>query len=271
MHYQAAIQKQPNYLEATIKLGTQFLRMKRSASAAEQFNRAIEINDEIVDAYIGLAIAQHCSGEADEGSSTISLASAIQQNSTLLFSETATIRLQIALDDSMDGGQAPETILLEDVVDAHKKQLTAKPASPDVHYRFGMLMMATNDLPQALKSFETALSLNPTHYRARSKMAICLHEVGKVDQAAKLLFDSTTPDLSTIQLHYSTAILYCDRAKFAAALSSMAKQMQKDLPTAETIVSVEVVLENLGLVDRAVTTWERLTETAHSAISERYI
>ena len=272
MHYNAAIQKQPNYLEATIKLGTQFLRMKRSAMAAEQFNRAIEINDEIVDAYIGLAIAQHCSGEVDEASSTISLASAIQQNSTLLFSETATLRLQIALDDTAENEeQISETILMEDVVLAHQKQVAAKPASPDVHYRFGMLMMATNNLSHAIKSFRMTLSLNPTHYRARSKMAICTHEMGKVDKAAKVLFDSTAPDISTLKLHYDTAILYCDREKFASALSNMARQMDKDLPTAESIVSVEVVLENLGLVDRAATTWERLTETAHAAISERYI
>jgi len=35
-------------------------------------------------------------------------------------------------------------------------------------------------------------------------------------------------------------------------------------------MNVEIVLENLGLVDRAIATWDRLTETAKTAISARY-
>jgi tetratricopeptide (TPR) repeat protein len=101
-NYENAIRMQPNYLEATIKLGTHYLRSQRPALAAEQFNRAVEINDDIVDAYIGLATAQLLGDEVDNAHSTLSLAAAIQQNSTLLFSETATLHLQTALQDESE-------------------------------------------------------------------------------------------------------------------------------------------------------------------------
>ena len=270
--YQAALQKQPNYLEATIKLGTYFLKLGHAASAAEQFNRAIEINDEIVDAYVGLAIAQDLANDKDGALSTLSLSSAIQQNSTLLFTETATLRLQIAIMENIENRpDAPATILIEDVIAAHNRQVQARPTSADAHYRFGMLMMAADNMQQAIESFKVVLSLNPTHYRSKSKMAICLHELGKSDKALNQLNDSTLPDMGTLALHYSTAILYCDKDKFSSALASMARQMKKKTTTAETIVNVEVVLENLGLVDRAATFWERMTETTNAAISERYI
>ncbi len=60
--YQQAISLCPDFLEATIKLGTQYLQLNEHRLAAQQFNKAVEINDSIVDAYIGLAIAQNSAG-----------------------------------------------------------------------------------------------------------------------------------------------------------------------------------------------------------------
>ena len=77
-------------------------------------------------------------------------------------------------------------------------------------------------------------------------------------------------DNNTLMLHYQTAILYCDKQKFAKALVTLNKAMQENFTEPDTVVNVQVVLENLGLVDRAITTWDRLTETAHHAISARY-
>ncbi|MCK5001058.1 MAG: tetratricopeptide repeat protein, partial [Anaerohalosphaera sp.] len=188
-YYQLAIQKQPSYLEATIKLGTHFLRMNQRAMAAEQFNRAIEINDEIVDAYIGLSMAQHNMGAKDEALSTLSLASAILQNSTLLFTEVATIKLQITIEEMHENEniEALPTVLMEDVVKAYANQAQLNPGSADTHYRLAMLMMSTNNMDSAVECLKTTIELNPTHHRAITKIAICLHETAKSDQAVNYL------------------------------------------------------------------------------------
>ena len=65
--YQQALRICPDFLEATIKLGTCFLKMHADQLAAQQFNRAIEINDKIVDAYTGLAAAQRLAGRSAGG------------------------------------------------------------------------------------------------------------------------------------------------------------------------------------------------------------
>ena len=57
-YYEYALNICPDFLEATIKLGTQYLQLGNESLAAMQFNKAVEINDKIVDAYIGLSIAQ---------------------------------------------------------------------------------------------------------------------------------------------------------------------------------------------------------------------
>jgi len=271
-HYENAIRNQPNYLEATIKLGTHYLRFQRPSLAAEQFNRAVEINDEIVDAYIGLAIAQHFAGETEESYRTLSLASAIQQNSTLLFSETATLHLQVTINEESDSQQPkePSTVLIEDVIKAHQTQMTNTPKSADIHYKYGILMMVAGDIKRAIQSFENALDINPTHHRSRSKLALCLYETGHNKLAISKLTETDTLKPSTLELHYRTAILYCDRHKFAEALCNLDNMMKDNFTEPDAVVNVKVVLENLGLVDRAISTWDTLTETAHNAISARY-
>jgi tetratricopeptide (TPR) repeat protein len=273
VHYEKALRLQPNYLEATIKLGTHYLRMQRITLAAEQFNRAVEINDEIVDAYIGLTISQTLGGQIEEAYGTLSLASAIQQNSTLLFSETATLNYHATLAEETHEKVIPgsSAAMIADVIRAHQSQIQQSPANGDIHYKYGILMMVANNMPEAMNSFENTLRVNPTHYRALSKLAICQFESGRKDIAAEtLLKRSHELDNNTLVLHYQTAILYCDKQKFAKALVTLEKSMQENFTEPNTIVNVQVVLENLGLVDRAITTWDRLTETAHHAISARY-
>ncbi|MHC5060178.1 MAG: tetratricopeptide repeat protein [Planctomycetota bacterium] len=272
-HYENALRCQPNYLEATIKLGTHYLRCGRVSLAAEQFNRAVEINDEIVDTYIGLAISQYHANQNEESYRTLSLASAIQQNSTLLFSETATLHLQAtmkSLSNESDSGETPK-VQIEDVIKAHKAQMANTPTSADIHYKYGILMMIDGNAGAAIESFENALDINPTHHRSRSKLAICLYETGHDKLAIKKLTEPDVLKPGMLRLHYQTAILYCDRCRFARALCNLENTMKNNFTQPDALVNIEVVLENLGLVDRAISTWERLKETAHNAISARYI
>ena len=77
-------------------------------------------------------------------------------------------------------------------------------------------------------------------------------------------------DLAALELHYKTAILYCDKSRFTQALANLEGVMKNNYAEPDAALNIEVVLENLGLIDRAVATWDRLTETAHNAISARY-
>ena len=272
VNFEKAIQLQPNYLEATIKLGTHFLRSNCPSKAAAQFNRAIEINDEIVDSYVGLAISQFKSGQRQEAYGTLSLATAIQQNSNLLFSETATLHLQAAIrhsqGDTLDKGADSPSI--NDVISAHRAQMQKSPRSSDIHYKYGMLMMVIGNFKAAIESFENAIEINPTHYRVLSKLALCLFESEEKDLAIKKLVDIEPMDIETVTLHYQTAILFCDKEKFASALHQLQHTMKDNFNETDTTVNIEVVLENLGLVDRAIATWDRLTETARTAISAKF-
>lgn len=266
--YQQAIRLCPDFLEASIKLGTLYLQMDAKQIAAQQFNKAVEINDKIVDAYIGLATSQKLAANVSEALATLSLAAAIQPNSSLLFAQTASLLFQAVL--------APESSLrqtyhsapvIEAVIRAHRQQIARRPRNPDLHYRLGLLMMSVEALSAAADHFQAALEINPTYTRAKSKLAVCLLETGNKQAAVDHLTGPRHLDKDTLNLHYKTALLYCDKLKFASSLLNLDRYMEQNFASTETAVNVSVVLQNLGVLDRVAAMWDNLSDLANEVVT----
>jgi tetratricopeptide (TPR) repeat protein len=269
--YEEAVRICPDFLEATIKLGTQYLQMQEGQLAAQQFNRAVEINDQIVDAYIGLAIAQKLAGEVSDALLTLSLAAAIQPNSSLLLAETATLQFMVSF-----GGNFPfhntenSPKLIKAVIGAHRSQITRRPQNPDLHYRLGVLMMSVGKMGEAIEAFQSTLEINPTYTRARSKLMVCLFETGHKEPALEQMTGPECLDKGTLELHYKIALLYCDRVKFASSLMNLDRLLENNFTRADSAVNISVVLQNLGLLDRVTAMWENLSDTANQATDMSY-
>jgi tetratricopeptide (TPR) repeat protein len=270
--YEAVVRMCPNLLEATIKLGTQYLQVDQDELAAEQFNRAVEINDEIVEAYIGLASSQKSAGSASEALGTLSLAAAIQPNSSLLLAETASLRFKAGLGENFAsrGGKNDAAALSQAVIVAHCQQVAKRPQNSDLRYRLGVLMLNVGRIQDAIRSFEAALEINPIYTRARTKLAICLFESDRKREALDCLGRRESIDKDTLDLHYRTALLYCDRLKFASSLLNLEHHLEKNFAHSDATVNISVILQNLGLLDRAGATWDSLTEIANQAIEADY-
>jgi tetratricopeptide (TPR) repeat protein len=267
--YQDLLRQKPDFLEATIKLGTLYLQTNQQDLAAQQLNRAVEINDQIVDAYIGLATAQNLAGLTSDAFTTLSLAAAIQPNSSLLFVETATLQFRAGIAEAMNAANAPEEPeeLIKAVIQTHHGQIARRPLNPDLHYRFGLLMMGVGEMGQAIEAFGRALEINPTFGRARSKMAVCRFETGSREAAMEMLTAPGCLDSQMLELHYQTALLYCDKIKFASSLLNLERQMHQNFASSgDTAVNISLVLQNLGLLDRAEIMWDNLSDTAREAI-----
>jgi len=260
--YQRAIKIRPDFLEATIKLGTSYLQTQQDKLAAMEYNNAFEINDRIVDAYIGLAIAQKTAGKVSEAMSTLSLAAAIAPNSSTLFTETAKLQFKmniepiIGADNDVQGPDITESVIL-----AHKQHIMERPNDSDLYYRFGILMMGVERTNEAIKSFQKALVLNPMHRRARCKLCICLYESGEEQEALNNLPQEKCLDKDSLDLHYKTALLYCDKIKFASSLINLEKAIENNYTNCDVAVNISVILQNLGLLNRATAMWDNLLDT----------
>ena len=264
--YESAVELSPDCLEASIKLGTAYLQNSEYDSAARQFNKALEINNQIVDAYIGLSFAYKAAQSDSEASDTLSLAAAIEPNSSLLFTQTAVLHLKNSLSDGTDLELQDNDHLVENLISAMNQQLQLYPNNPDLHYRLGIFMMYAKRLDVAVDAFATALNINPTFYRARNKLAICLVEADKNQQALEVLAGPDCLDKGTLDLHYKTSLLFCDKFKFACSLLNLENLMQDNFADSNAASNISIVLQNLGLIDKATFLWENLDETIRQAI-----
>ena len=260
--YEEAISICPDYLEVNIKLGTQYLRAGQQQLAARQFNKAAEINDQIVDAYIGLAKARKLSGNNTDAVGTLSLAAAVNTNTPLLIAETA--KLQFAA-KNMEAGFIDHSgncsaNLFESVLIAHKEQTAQQPRNPEMHYRMGILLISVGRLNDAVLSFQQALKINPTYYSASAKLSLAFFETGLNHLAFEQLTASDSLDKNTVELHYRTALLYCDRIRFASSLIDLERHMEDNFAYTNSTVNVSIVLQNLGLLDRASVMWDNLSD-----------
>jgi len=265
--YTKLISIRPDCLEATVKLGTQFLNIHDESSAASQFNRAVEINDCIAEAYIGLAAAKKLLGDTSGAVATLSLGSAIEANSAFLLAQTAIQQFKRGFEDPinpLDLRRASH--LIKPVIAAHRQQIASQPQNPNLHYRLGLLLMSLPSFPEAIEAFRSALEINPTYFRARTKLAICLLEAGDQKSALEQLTAANVLDSDTIKLHYKFALLYCDALRFASSLINLQQYMQDNFTGTLHIPNVAVILENLGLLDRAAAMWDNLSETAEHAV-----
>ncbi len=264
--YQHALRICPDFLEATIKLGTQYLRMDAEHLAAEQFNRAFEINEKIVDAYMGIATAQKLSGFFSEALSTLSLAAAIQPNSSLLFAETSKLLFKIACSDSIFASEFNESNdFIEPVITSHQQQIARQPQNSDLYYRLGILMMSVGHIMKAIEYLNITLKINPTYDRAKSKLAICLFEADDKYSSFDLVNAPDYLDKNTLSLYYETALLYCNKVKFASSLINLDRFLEDNFADSGTTINISIVLQNLGLIDRVAAMWNNLMETTEYA------
>ncbi len=266
--YEQAIRICPDFLEATIKLGTQYLQLNQDHLAAELFNKAVEINDKIVDAYIGLAISQQLAGNTTEALTTLSLAAAISPNSSLLFSEMAALHFKQGIkNENLFVSDVGSMTLTKSIIAAHQKQISLHPQNPDLYYRLGILMMGIGDEGKAIDSFMSALGINPLYTRARSKLVVCLYQTGRKSDAQKYLSDYNHLDSDTLSLHYQTALLYCDKLKFASSLFNLERYMENNYSCPDASMNISIVLQNIGLLDRADFMLDNLSDMANHANS----
>ena len=268
--YEQAIELRPDFLEATIKLGTELVQAGNAVAAAIQFNKAFEINEQIIDAYIGLAAAQNKAGSRTDAMETLALACAIVPNSTLLFTQTAVLQMQAQLDSRKLFFPDDFSNLMTEIIKAHQEQIAQQSNNPELLYRLGILMCAAGNLEQAPKLFRNTVELNQLFSRARNKLVLCLFESDSKDEAFDNLICENCLDKQSLDLHYKTALLYCDKIKFASSVINYENQLQSSITGCDDIsFNISVVLQNLGLLDRTILMWENLSDTAKQAIKSK--
>lgn len=127
--------------------------------------------------------------------------------------------------------------------------------------------MSSGRYEEAVGYFQKAIEINSTHYRANIKMAMCCFELGRTQEALQIITTQTPVDQNLMQLHYRTSILFCDQKQFARAMRHLKAVMQQE-DASDIYQNIELVLENLGLIDRTLSTWKQLSEMIENILPQ---
>lgn len=128
-------------------------------------------------------------------------------------------------------------------------------------------MVSEKNLPVAISAFQNTLALNPIHYRARHKLALCLYESHRKENALDVLSQSHLDSNADFKKYYDVALLFANKTKFAKAVRTFQSlQATQSFESTQVQENLEILLENLGLIDRTDTSWERINRTSKSLI-----
>ncbi|MGD2108280.1 MAG: tetratricopeptide repeat protein [Phycisphaerae bacterium] len=277
--YTQAATLNPDYLEATIKIGTARLRGGEFVKAAESFTKAIELNDRIVHAYVGLGVAQQALGHTEDAKISFKVAADVEPNSTLLFSETARLQLQVSAAQQVGRYLTPQAIanapmgppdetvsnLVEQQIANVRAALIERPHYSDLHYRLGVLLKHSGDIEGSIHAFKRAVAINPQYLKALTKLGLTLRDAGRGDEAMAVFQRASriAPDL--IDLHYQVGLIFADRNEFSLAMDRFERAAAEEPTNRDYVANLALALQNMGLVDRATATWQALCEVTHQA------
>ena len=274
--YSRAVELNPDYLEATIKVGVSRLREGKYVEAAQAFNRAIEINDRIVSAYLGLVVAQQALGRSKDALASLEMAAEVEPNSTVLFSEMARLQLRVSVAEQARKYLSPRAIAAapdgppDDDVSAMvqrqianlRSSLRQHPNHADLHYRLALLLRHEDDLTGAIEALRHAVSINPQYLKALITLALTLRQTGQTDEAMNVLKRALEVDPKSVELHYQLGLMFADKNEFAVALDRFEYAAGKEPRNLDYAANVALALQNMGLIDRAKASWQTLCDVA---------
>ena len=268
-YFNKTLELHPGYLEAMIKFGTYYIQRGKYTKAADCFSHAIEINDRLLNAYVGLAVSQYHLGQDSRACQTVDLACAIEPNSSILFAEVARLELKASAADEAreyltkyaDNREIGDK-LLEIQTQRFARAIEEHPERADWNYRTGLLLKAQGKLAQAAEYFERAIEINPDYVKALVKLALVMKELGQEERSKEYLERAVILEPSYSDVHYQLGLLYAKQAEYQLAIEHFQKSLENNGQNIDALSAMAQALENIGLRSQASLAWQSVIELA---------
>jgi tetratricopeptide (TPR) repeat protein len=169
VHYQRALQINPNYPEALTNLAVALFRKGRVDDAVAQYQKALAINPNYVLAHnnLGLALVQR--GQVDE-------AIAHYQKALEINPDFAQVRNNLGVALFQKGQVA-------DAVTQYQKALEISPYDPDAHNNLGNALFRKGQVADAVAQYQKAMEISPYDPETHYNLAKAFVQNGQLDSA----------------------------------------------------------------------------------------
>jgi tetratricopeptide (TPR) repeat protein len=170
VHFQKALELNPNFVAAHNNLGIALNLKGRSDEAIEQYTKALALDPNDPRAHYNLANVLDRKGQADDA--IVHYKKALELNPDY---PDADNNLGIAL-----GRQGQ----VDQAIEAYTKALQLEPGYGEAEFNLGDILARHGRIEEALPHLQKALELNPGFAEAHDDLGIALAQKGQLDQAA---------------------------------------------------------------------------------------
>ncbi len=268
-----ALEIQPGYIEALVKLASHHLIFGRWEQAAECFGQASAQGEKLLANYIGMGVAQAAAGQQKHAAESFDLAVSVEPECTILHAQMIRLHWKITMADEflrrvdMQGPKGDKFIMPEDKLQSelqcHAEKVRKNGDFADARFHYGVLLRSVGRFDEALHQFAYAVRYHRTHLPSLSKLGISLHEKSRYKAAANVFLRIMQPTQEEIQFHYKLGVNYTQKGELEKLADEIHAQQPEYPKQADIRQRLALSLETLGLVDRGAKTWRTLSQTHH--------
>ncbi len=141
-----------------------------------------------------------------------------------------------------------------------------------LHYNFGLLLLETGRMEEALSHYLSAASLTTKSADLYYNLALCHKQCGHYKMAVNAYRQAIELDPEDLDSHYNLAGCHLDLEEFEQAISCYQRVLEKTPQHQSALNNLAYVLQKVGKTDKAIHYYKRLLEVnpEHSSADHMY-
>ncbi|MFN7618350.1 MAG: tetratricopeptide repeat protein [Pseudanabaena sp.] len=143
---------------------------------------------------------------------------------------------------------------LPDAILSFQRAISLNPEHADAYYNLGISFSNIGDLEQAIVNFQTTIALNPNHANALYNLGLTYSRQGKLAEAIAYLSQALTLTPEDIETHLALGNIFFEQNKFSEALKCYQSALEIDPNSSSALCSIGATLGEQGKYQEAITT-----------------
>jgi tetratricopeptide (TPR) repeat protein len=224
-------------------LGNALFQKGQVDGALEQFQKALALFPNYVEAHSNLGAALFQKGQVDDAAAHYKRALEINPNHA-----QANYNLGLVL---FEKGQ------VDDAIAHYRKAVKMSPYYPEAHNSLGNALLRKGELDEALEQFQKALEINPDYVDARSNLGATLFQKGQVDSAVAQYRKALEINPDYVNAHYNLGNALFQKGQLDEAIAQFQKAVEINPDCADAHYKLGNALYKRGQSDEAIDQFQK--------------
>ncbi len=260
--FRRALELDPDSAAAHHGLGRVLFDRKEYAAAAAEFERVLELDPEAVSAHHPLGMAYRQLGDMEKArhhlAQTPSEIVPVHLTDPIVEGlSTLIVGAQIHFKKGLEAARAGD---LEKAAAGFRTAIEIDPRDPLSHYNLGLTLLKSQAADQeVIDAFAKAVELDPDYRDARYVLASVLAKAGRADEAAFHYGEAYRIDPQDQEAHLMWALALSKAGDDARALAELERIVEAEPKNAAALLNLGTLLAQAGRVDEAMAAYQRIT------------